>query len=246
MDQKANSVFIIMQTAIRLFKEKGFTGTSIREISAASGISLGLVNHYFGNKEFLGTQCMSALSAYSTQHLDEKVSLHDDPILYDLVLTRVFFLYLNRCGYAKFYMDSLENDFLFKYINEEPTILIELLKDSYEIHATKDEMQLYARYLPYMMEKTLVLKKAEGLFESIEYEHIPYLIVSTAMSHFIPEKDVAARDADSIRIANELLVPLEADIPDEFLMKFSETYLQKFKAANAAQRSSWIKSMSKL
>ena len=244
MDQKVNSVFVIMQTALRLFKEKGFDETGIREISKATGISLGLVNHYFGNKEFLGMQCMRVLSAYCTQHLDEKVSLYDDPILYDLVMTRTFFLYLNHCGYTKFYIDSLKNDF-FKYINEEPPVLIELLKKSYAINADADEILLYTRYMPYMMEKTLVLKKAENLFESIDYEHIPYLIVSTAMSHFIPEKDIAARDARSIQITNELIAPLEANVPDEFIMNCTEKYLQKFKAASAQQRNDWIKTMRK-
>lgn len=246
MDSKTNSVFHIIRAAMQLFREKGFDATSIREIAAASDVSLGMINHYFGNKEFLGTQCLSILSRYSTQHLDEQVSLETNTILYDLVGTRALFTFLRQNGYTQLYVDSLKNDFFFKYLSERPTMLIDLLKKDYPIDTTPDEIQLYARYMPYMMEKTLILKKEVGLFESIDYERIPYLIVITAMNHFIPEKEVALRDPESIRIANELIAPLDPIVPDDFLIEFVSEYVQRFQAANVSQRNMWIKNMSSI
>lgn len=245
MDSKTNTIFHIVKTAMKLFRENGFDATSIREIASAADVSLGMVNHYFGNKEFLGTQCLSILSEYSTRRLDEIVSIETDTILYDLVGTRAFFLFLHRNGYSKLYTDSLKNDFFFKYLSEKPTILIDLLKKDYPIAATADEIQLYARYMPYMMEKTLVLKKEVGLFTSIDYERIPYLIVVTAMNHFIPEQDVASRDPEAIRIADELIAPLSPVVPDDFLIEFVTGYSQRFQAANASQKNSWMKNMNR-
>lgn len=43
----------LMNVAIRLFAEKGFKGTSIRDIADAHGVSLSNIYHHFGNKEGL-------------------------------------------------------------------------------------------------------------------------------------------------------------------------------------------------
>lgn len=43
----------VIDAAARLFAERGFAATSIRDISAASGISHPLIHHHFGSKEDL-------------------------------------------------------------------------------------------------------------------------------------------------------------------------------------------------
>ena len=43
----------IMETAEILFAEKGFNGTSIRDISEKAGVNLAMVSYYFGSKEKL-------------------------------------------------------------------------------------------------------------------------------------------------------------------------------------------------
>lgn len=45
----------ILDSAQRLFAKKGFAGTSLREISSASGISQPLIHYHFGSKEGLYT-----------------------------------------------------------------------------------------------------------------------------------------------------------------------------------------------
>ena len=43
----------IMETAEILFAEKGFNGTSVRDISEKAGVNLAMVSYYFGSKEKL-------------------------------------------------------------------------------------------------------------------------------------------------------------------------------------------------
>lgn len=246
MDSKTTTVFSIVKAAMHLFRKNGFDATSIREIAATSNVSLGMINHYFGNKEFLGTQCLSILSDYCTQHLPERMNLEEDPILYDLVATRVLFQFLHLHGYSRFYNDSLKNDFFFKYLCDKPTVLVKLLSRHYTITASEDEIQLYSRYMPYMMEKTLILKKEMGLFPTIDYDQVPYLIVLTALNHFIPEQDIAVRNPESIRIANELVAPLDPIVPDSFLTEFVSQYIRKLQAANINVKNSWIQSMNQI
>jgi AcrR family transcriptional regulator len=43
----------LIETAFRLFAERGFDGVTVRDIASAGGVSIGLINHHFGSKEGL-------------------------------------------------------------------------------------------------------------------------------------------------------------------------------------------------
>lgn len=55
----------ILQVAEKLFAEKGFDGTSIREISKQANINVAMVSYYFGSKEKL----LEAIMLYRTNDL---------------------------------------------------------------------------------------------------------------------------------------------------------------------------------
>jgi len=44
---------VIMETALSLFSEKGYEGTSIRDIAQKADVNLAMINYYFGSKEKL-------------------------------------------------------------------------------------------------------------------------------------------------------------------------------------------------
>jgi AcrR family transcriptional regulator len=43
----------IMEVAERLFADRGFSGTSVRDIAEAAGVNLAMISYYFGSKEKL-------------------------------------------------------------------------------------------------------------------------------------------------------------------------------------------------
>src|SRR6187549_1267760 len=43
----------IMETAEILFAEKGFNGTSVRDIAEKAGVNLAMISYYFGSKDKL-------------------------------------------------------------------------------------------------------------------------------------------------------------------------------------------------
>ena len=49
----------IMQVAIELFAEKGFEGTSIRDLAHKADVNIAMVNYYFGSKEKLFEQILT-------------------------------------------------------------------------------------------------------------------------------------------------------------------------------------------
>lgn len=52
----------LQQAAIELFAEKGFAGTSVRDICAKADASVPMINHYFGSKQGLLDAILAELS----------------------------------------------------------------------------------------------------------------------------------------------------------------------------------------
>ncbi|HEV2478914.1 MAG TPA: TetR family transcriptional regulator [Puia sp.] len=55
----------ILLTAERLFGEKGFDGTSVRDIAQAAGVNLAMISYYFGSKEKLLEAMIQFRSEYT-------------------------------------------------------------------------------------------------------------------------------------------------------------------------------------
>lgn len=54
----------IMEAAEKLFADKGFDGTSVRDIAETAGVNLAMISYYFGSKEKL----MEAMFTYRSQY----------------------------------------------------------------------------------------------------------------------------------------------------------------------------------
>ncbi|RFM28897.1 TetR family transcriptional regulator [Deminuibacter soli] len=64
----------IINTAIELFAVKGFEGTSIRDLAAAAGVNIAMINYYFGSKEKLFESMVEEKAAYTRIELTEIMS----------------------------------------------------------------------------------------------------------------------------------------------------------------------------
>jgi AcrR family transcriptional regulator len=63
----------IINVAIELFAEKGFEGTSIRELAAKADVNLAMINYYFGSKEALFEEMVEQKIAFIRNRLQELV-----------------------------------------------------------------------------------------------------------------------------------------------------------------------------
>lgn len=65
---------VILNAAEKLFSERGFEGTSSRDIIKAAGVNLGAINYYFGTKERLGVEvyarCLARVNSERMARLD--------------------------------------------------------------------------------------------------------------------------------------------------------------------------------
>lgn len=63
----SNGKLRLIKVAMRLFADKGFDGITVRDISSAADVSVGLINHHFGSKEGL----REAVDRYFIQQFEE-------------------------------------------------------------------------------------------------------------------------------------------------------------------------------
>lgn len=88
-----NKQLQILQVAETLFAEKGFEGTSIRDISKEANINVAMVSYYFGSKEKL----LEALILHKTSGLKEQlVHLIDENLEPLEKINKLIALYVNR------------------------------------------------------------------------------------------------------------------------------------------------------
>jgi len=70
MDKKTH----IIETAVELFAEKGFEGTSIRDLATKADVNVAMINYYFGSKEKLFECMVKHKAAYTKDILEEIVN----------------------------------------------------------------------------------------------------------------------------------------------------------------------------
>ncbi|TDW99388.1 TetR/AcrR family transcriptional regulator [Dinghuibacter silviterrae] len=62
---------LILSAAEKLFGEKGFEGTTVRDIAHSAGVNLAMISYYFGSKEKLFEALVEYRSGYTTGVLEE-------------------------------------------------------------------------------------------------------------------------------------------------------------------------------
>lgn len=67
MDKRAQ----ILEAAEQLFAEKGYEGTSVRDIAGHAGVNLAMISYYFGSKEKLLIALINNRSGYTYDILEE-------------------------------------------------------------------------------------------------------------------------------------------------------------------------------
>jgi AcrR family transcriptional regulator len=65
--EQASGKLRLIKVAMRMFAEKGYDGITVRDISAAADVSVGLINHHFGSKEGL----REAVDRYFIEQFEE-------------------------------------------------------------------------------------------------------------------------------------------------------------------------------
>lgn len=216
MSPAAEAIFV---SAMDLFRENGYSNTNVRQIAERANLSLGLLNHHFESKRNLGYLVLRTLIGYVSAQTDEYLKdASDDLLLLDAVATRAVNDYLKQGPFRQFYLDTLEEDIFFHYLENLTICILERLQDAYGYTISHDIALLYGRYVPNMVEKALVLKKGDHLFSSVAEDDIAYYIFSSTYARYIPEDALLKADSQARQIVPHILEKL-SPIPSMELLK---------------------------
>lgn len=220
MDIYQVSMCKIMQAALTQFAENGYKKTGIRKITDASGVSLGLVHHYFGSKRMLGQQALLLLMDFLTEQVKRYVDIQEQPVLFDLTATRIQIRYLLSGRFRQFYLDCMEEGVLSDSMLAYPDEVLVNLKEKYAFSDSNDYILLYSRYLPSYLEKILVLGKENGQFSSIDYEEVPFIICRAAKERFLPLEKIVQADMASRQLEPDILSAIPDGPDEEFVRRY--------------------------
>ncbi len=73
-----NSKEKILNTAIKLFAQKGFDGTSIREICKSANINICMISYYFGGKQELYQEIINNLVESQKTYMESFLDINED------------------------------------------------------------------------------------------------------------------------------------------------------------------------
>lgn len=84
----------ILEAAEELFAEKGYEGTSVRDIANRAGVNIAMISYYFGSKEKLLESLIRYRAGYTSDLLDAlKKNPDEDPVH---KIEKVIDLYVDR------------------------------------------------------------------------------------------------------------------------------------------------------
>ncbi|MCC8027568.1 MAG: TetR/AcrR family transcriptional regulator [Clostridium sp.] len=221
MQKGQQSASGILCAAIGLFEENGYSQTSMRQIAVASEVSPGLINHHFGSKARLGALTFDVIVSMLSESIDKLMDKYDEPVLYDAVITRLTNLYLLGGIYRQFYIDCLVEDIFWSFLSDRSVdTLFRIMKKEGRPSLSEDELNLYGKYLPYSIEKTLILNKEQGMFQTISYDRVPDYILRTELERFVDSFTISTALEYSRKYCDQILAELPATVPKNFIHNF--------------------------
>ena len=102
----------IIQAALRLFKEKGFKGTSIKSIADVAEVSPVSIYNYFGSKDNLVALCVNDLFEEITQQAEDILKSN---LAFNTKLDQAFALCQEKMSQqiSDYFQDKMVEDFVF-------------------------------------------------------------------------------------------------------------------------------------
>lgn len=175
----------ILQAAIKLFSEKGFDGTSVKDITDAAGVPKSLFYHYFNSMEelFLSIINSSDISISSEEKNQHNPDSNVNNVI-GIVVDRIYKgMKENKMNLKIIFLEALKNKTVFHLFleklseisNDFDLIMPQELKNRYDSKEL-DVLRLYFRILPVIL---LVLTEEDAAeYYGITQEKIRDLLMS--------------------------------------------------------------------
>lgn len=200
---------MILATAGALFLTQGYRDTSMRELAAQCDIGLGLITYYFKSKRELAKSCLQHHFQKIEASVNAAAPFSSDVLLYHATYLRYANKYFMHPKRRQLYYELLEEGIYSDYIYETVPHTLHELNTVFQAGLSEDYVLLYGNYVPMDLEKTLVLKKRDGLFRQISEDEIPTIVFENAVSHLVRDVAVTERAVEQSIVLCEKLMQQE-------------------------------------
>ncbi len=156
----------IRQVAKRLFTERGFAGTKIRDVAEEAGVNIALLNYYFRSKERLYESIL-------TENFEEYAKA-----LNDTLNTQDITLEERICRYVSQLIDHL------KLTPDLPFFIISEFRNNSDF-CKKIASNKWEKFDESALAKQLTEEAKEGKIRKIELRHVEHLITSPVIMSFM-------------------------------------------------------------
>ncbi len=198
----------IMDVAVTLFAEKGFEGTSIRDLAHEADVNIAMINYYFGSKENLFVTLLEAKARFMREKID---AVQSDPSLSELdKINQIIDGYINRFLSQPAFHRVLQQELL--VTNRE------LLHQSVTALFIKNTQDIVAIIEKGIRKKVFRKVDPQLLFASI-IGTINQVMLSRTMCNILMNKEVDADPYKDPELKNRLTKHIKQMVQDHLLIQ---------------------------
>ncbi len=177
----------ILKVAKKLFLEKGYTNTTMREIACQANINLGLIPYHFKTKENIAKLIYDTMLIEYTEEINHDIKFIENPIsklayVYIYVMEKI----LETDGFLTFYLGLLQENMIATDSQIWSRNLVREICSFYNDDISENHV-LHICLISKGVEKALIQEKHKGTINT-SYLEINKLIVSTMLSQMNIDK----------------------------------------------------------
>lgn len=212
----------IIRAAIKLFSEKGFYKTTLRELAQEAGLSHGNIYDYVGNKEDILILIHDFIYSVATMRINQAIKSVDDPLekLYRIIRAEINVMHELSDAVLLMYRDTrvLEGKLLKKMLSKERgrmEILEQALRDCISQNLLQEFNVRAVANLIKTMAETLVMKRWD-IKKLVNREEMESIILNILFKGMLKGPRVAqpSLEVDNLRGKSALIINAEISCGD--------------------------------
>ena len=179
----------IRKEAIRLFIERGYANTSVREIAEASGISPSLILYHYKTKHSIASEFMNRKMKQMREVLMEIVDIRREPELFLCSFVRLYQTVMGTPVFCQFYHDMIDEGVFRKFFFEaESGINVsDLILAKRQVNLSPSMYSFYSHYIVPGMELVSWISEPGGAPDDAKMD-VPFRILMGAI--YVPQEEV--------------------------------------------------------
>lgn len=193
-----NTKLDILDSAKKLFYNKGYKNTHYNEIAQHANLSPGMLHYYFRTKKTLAGKIINDLSLDLHKQIKSIFEhKYDLNIIFILELIIYYDLLHTNKNFQKFYLDICDQNIINDYTKETTFIFVKLYYKVFNINIDKKYIKAYSTIFNFA-QSGLFSQKLLGYLD-LEYDKVVDLCIQLIFNYFGLKEDRIKVDIETAR-----------------------------------------------